>query len=412
MGVSKISELLYQYDSALRVLKEEPSAQQILIVLQIRDRLFYVLDDHPPISVGFQDQLAHLDHELKQQANLIIETTDLDLLRESIHPPEDAWWWFPENNLKPHIRDRYDWAWRSGTVVGWTANLALLTDITTKFISGGLGFGGAGAIILPSLITLIKARGDLTEVGQESLRNIFKKLGVKSHWQEEVTTLSTWVLTLIIFGFWSSLPQISKLYNYLGFQAETAGDISTAEANFKRAIALDEENIEAHYNLGSLYEEIRRPELAKNQYEIAAKASPEQGNEVVISAQNNLARLLILDESYSEAVVLLREGLADMENWEINNDLLLYTLNKNLGWARYKQGLHDQANHYLQMAASLNPENASAYCLQAQNYEAEEKEIRAIAAWKKCLNLVDPTEPDQDMWLVMAHKALDDSSSD
>lgn len=410
MAVSTIGELLYQYDGGLRLLKEEPSASQILTVLQIRDRLFYELNDHPPISVGFQDQLAHLDQDLKQQANVIVETADLRLLRESINPSEEAWWWFPEKFLQPHEYDRHDWAWRSGTVVGWTVNLALLTDISTKFISGGLGLGGAGAIILPSLVTLMKARGDLTEVGQDGLRNFFKKLGVKSYWQEEVTTISTWALTLMIFGLWSSLPQISKLYNALGSRAIAAGNVSTAEANFKRAIALDEENFEAHYRLGDLYEDLQRTDDARTQYEIAAKASPDQKSETVIYAQNSLARLLISEEDFSEAAALLQQSLNDVDKWAIADNQLLYNLNQNLGWARYKQGLHGQADEYLQQAASLNPDKAPAYCLQAQNYEANEQAQQAIAAWEKCRDLAVLTEPDQDMWWVMATQALENSS--
>ncbi|WP_041763029.1 tetratricopeptide repeat protein [[Leptolyngbya] sp. PCC 7376] len=414
MGASNIGEAIYNYQHALNLFSEQPDLQSLLETLYSRDRLCYELKDSPPISVGYQDQLSHLDHDLKQQANLICETIDLKPIRDSLNPPVDSWWWFPENFLKPHEQDQYDWVWRSSTLVGWTVNLALLTDITSKFVSGGLGFGGAGAIIFPSLLTLVKARGDLTDVGQDSLRGLFTKLGIKSQWREEATTISTWALLLVIFGFWTSLPQISKLYNYLGYRAEESGDISTAEQNFKRAIALDEDNTDAHYNLGNLYEDLRKTDAAKAQYEIAVKADPKSADSSVAFAQNNLARLLILDEDYSNAVVLLRQGLDNLDQTAENEEQqqsLQYSLSKNLGWARYKQGLNNQADNYLQIASSLKPDKAPAYCLQAQNYQVEEREEEAIAAWEKCRDLADPTQPDQDRWLVMAHKALDGSAS-
>ncbi len=410
MGASSIGEAIYHYQNALQVFIAQPNQQQLLETLYARDRLAYLLEEHPPISVGYQDQLTHLDQEFKEQANLIVETLDLAPTRESCNPSAEAWWWFPEKFLQPHEQDKHDWAWRSATLVGWTVNLALLTDISTKFVSGGLGFGGAGAIILPSLLTLVKARGDLTEVGQDSLHGLFTKMGVKSQWREEVTTVSTWALFLVIFGFWTSLPQISKLYNYLGYRAELAGDLPTAEANFKRAIALKEDNMKAHYNLGNLYEDLRDVEAAKAQYEIVANAEPSNADNNVALAQNNLARLFILEEDYSSAASLLTEVKNNLQY--VPEDVqeetgLVYSFNKNLGWARYKQELYDQADLYLSVAEDIRPDGAAAHCLQALNFEAKEETDQAIAAWEKCRDLADPAQPDQDNWLVMAIKALD-----
>ncbi|OKH17571.1 tetratricopeptide repeat protein [[Limnothrix rosea] IAM M-220] len=410
MGASSIGEAIYNYQNALQLFIAQPNQQHLLETLYARDRLAYLLRENSPISVGYQDQLTHLDQEFKQQANLIVETLDLAPTRESCSPSPEAWWWFPEKFLQPHEQDKLDWAWRSGTLVGWTVNLALLTDITTKFISGGIGLGGAGAIILPSLLTLVKARGDLTDVGQNSLRSLFTKIGIKSQWREEATMVSTWALFFVIFGLWASLPQISKLYNYLGHQAAQSGDLPTAEANYKRAIALKEDNMQAHYNLGNLYEDLRDVEAAKAQYEIVANAEPANADNNVALAQNNLARLFILEEDYSSAASLLTEVKNNLQY--VPEDVqeetgLVYSFNKNLGWARYKQELYDQADLYLTAAEEIRPDGAAAHCLQAQNFAAKDETTQAIAAWEKCRDLADPAQPDQDNWLVMAIKALD-----
>jgi tetratricopeptide (TPR) repeat protein len=409
MGISNISEAIYLYQNALAQLSEQPTQRQILQILHARDRLAHLLQNQPPISIDDQEKLTRLDQELKSQANLIVENSDLETLRESINPNPEAWWWFPEQFLKPHKLDKHDWAWRGGTLIGWTINLALLTDIASRFISGGLGFGGAGAIIFPSLLTILKARGDLTEVGQAGLRQFLGKIGIKPQLQEEATAISTLALLIVISGFWVALPKISDLYNYLGYQAHGDGDIPTAQSNYQRAIALNEDNMIAHYNLGLLYEDLRQIDAAKKEYEIVTKADPKDAENNVAFAQNNLARLLILEEDYSNAVVLLKNGISNLENITIGDEKktnLEYALQKNLGWARYKQGLYDQANDYLKAASELAPDKAAAYCLQAQNFTAEKKNEQAIAAWKKCCALGNSTEPDQDQWLVMAHKAL------
>lgn len=409
MENSNLDEAIYSYQTALAQLSEESNQRQILKILYARDRLAHFLQTEPPISVSHQEQLAQLDQQLKEKADLMVVHSNLEPIRDSLNPAPEAWWWFPEKFIQPHKLDKHDWAWRSVTVVGWTVNLALLTDITSRFISGGLGLGGAGAIIFPSLLTLIKARGDLTEVGQASLRNLFKKIGVKSHWREEVTTISTLALLLVILGFWASLPQISKLYNYLGYRAAKAGDFPTAENNYQRAIALKEDNMSAHYNLGNLYEDLREIDQAKAEYEIVANAEPTASQNNVAFAQNNLARLLILEKDYSNAVMLLAKGQENLEFTTADakgKADLQYNLFKNLGWARYKQELYSQANSYLTIASTMNSDKAPAYCLQAQNFQAWEKETEAIAAWQKCCNLANPIEPDQDQWLVMAHKAL------
>jgi tetratricopeptide (TPR) repeat protein len=409
MGISNISEAIYLYQNALAQLSEQPTQRQILEIFHARDRLFYVLENQPPISVDEQEKLTRLDQDLKSQANLIVENSDLETLRESINPAPEAWWWFPEQFLKPHKLDQYDWLWRGGTLIGWTINLALLTDIASRFISGGLGFGGAGAIILPSLLSILTARGDLTQIAPEGLRKFFDNLGIKPQLKEEVTAISTFTLLIAILGFWVALPKISDLYNYLGYQAQESGDIPTAEANYQRAIALNEDNMIAHYNLGILYEDLRQIDAAKKEYEIVAKADPKEPENNVTFAQNNLARLLILEEDYSNAVVLLKNGISNLENITIADEKktnLEYALQKNLGWARYKQGLYDQAYDYLKAASDIAPDKAAAYCLQAQNFAATEDKEQAIAAWKKCCALGNSTEPDQDQWLVMAHKAL------
>lgn len=416
MGLSLIGELLYHYEKALEPLTgtSQPTEKQILKILYQRDCLYHALKEHPPISVNFQTQLTDLDRQYKNHANLIVATlTKLDDLRESLKPPEAAWWWFPENFLQPHEQEKYDWVWNGGSVAGWAINLAFLTDISSKFISGGLGLGGAGAIIFPSLLALLKARGDLTEMGRESLRKLLGRLGIKPHYQAEATGITTLGLMVFIIGFWFVLPEVSKFYNYRGFHAQKNGDLVTAEANYNRAIALDEENKDAHYNLGVVYEDLRQIEGAKKQYEIAAQTA-KNGKDIkfknVSLPQNNLARLLILEEDYDNAVVLLRKSFANLNQANISKEdskNLRYTIFKNWGWARYKQELYDNAETYLKTAININNQEAASYCLLAQNYEAQAQTKVAIAQWQKCCKLAEPLEPDIEQWLVMAHKALD-----
>ncbi len=108
-----------------------------------------------------------------------------------------------------------------------------------------------------------------------------------------------------------------------------------------KAIELDPDNLDAHYKLATLYEELQDLTNGKKHYLIAAKGG-------FIDAYNNLAYWYLRDNKNAEAVELLEKAkrlLAEKdekldqftEEEKRNLAVQKYSIYKNLGWARFKQ---------------------------------------------------------------------------
>ena len=125
-----------------------------------------------------------------------------------------------------HPLNRLDGLWRLMMVAGWTANITLMVNLAAKF----LGLVGGAAIAVPSVLGL-------------------------------------------------QLPVFSKMDSRGGVTSYQAGKLGDAEQSFQKAIALDGENADAHYNLGSLYNHLEQPEKAKKEYLIAIAGDVPSGDE-------------------------------------------------------------------------------------------------------------------------------------
>ncbi len=404
--------ILQPYQAAIDKLKQagqEITAQEVLDILNARDALQRLLDK-THIPTDSLKQVIDLDTILREKAEQIVTNIKIEQLqrwRDSVHPPVEAWWWYLEKILPTHKWDRLDWLWKGGTVVAWTVNLSLLVNLGTRFFgSGGVGLAGASAIILPSLIALLQASSELTTAGKQGFEKILNKLNIPLHWREEVRLGSTALMSVILFGFWFSLPQISKVYNRSGISDYKQGKLGAAEQNYLQAISLNTDNLEAHYNLANIYEDLQDLDKAQKHYQIAVKGEFPQ-------AYNNLARLYIQKKQYSQAFVLLKRGVDVVEK---TYDLpeVRYSLYKNLGWARFKQSRYQEAQKYLLVAIEIaqEPDKAqfirnrgSAYCLSAQVLDSQ-KPGKGIEQWQKCCQLADTKDPNEDKWLHLGEKQL------
>jgi Flp pilus assembly protein TadD len=152
--------------------------------------------------------------------------------------------------------------------------------------------------------------------------------------------------------------------------------------------------LQAHYNLGVLYEDLQQIDKARTEYLAAVQGGLD-------AAHNNLARLNILGENYSAAVPLLKKGLLLTKDDEVR-----YDLHKNLGWARLGQARYDEAIVELQAAIALLPDKAPAHCLLAQVLENRGDQAGAQVEWELCLKLADPLRPDEDTWIGMARQRV------
>jgi tetratricopeptide (TPR) repeat protein len=376
--------------------------QQILRLLNVRDRVATILTHPPQISPQQSVQLLQLDEQLKQQAERLTRVVSFEDLRHSLATSKDVWWWQLDAIAPPS--HALDYFWKGLTVITWATNLGLLANIISRFVLGGPGVGGVFAIALPSILALLQAKTELTESGWAGFQQVLERWRVPRRLREEVHLGVTLTFLAFLLGFWFCLPKISDWYNRQGLADADAGKVGSAEQNYERAIALNPDNVAAHFNLGSLYEDLQEFDKAQRQYLIAVKGDlPE--------AYNNLGRLYLKKKQYAEAVALLQQGL------QINQDIpseVKYSLFKNLGWVRLQQGRTAEAQAALQVAVSLasDPETqqyiefpGSAHCLLAKVLE-KEKLPGAIAQWQKCAEFASNKNSDEDVWVHEAQLKL------
>lgn len=396
-----LAQYLKDYQTSLHKLENNYPIEEKLILelLTHRSQIQKLLKTQLRISPGNQQTLLKSDKKLKSLATKIInsEVIDLEDCRQSLNPQTTDWWWYLETELPPHPLTRYDSFWKGLTLAGWTFNLALLSNIISRFLSKGTGISGAFFIVLPTLLTLLQAGNELTDSGNSLFSYILEILGIKSQRTAFAKLVSTIILTVIIFIFWLMLPMFSQVYNILGKQAYDVGNLGQAEAHYQQAISLNPDNAIAHYNLGNLYEDLNDLKKAKDKYSFAVKNG-------IAEANNNLGRLLIKEKKYSEAVSLLNKGLEIPDK----SALTKYNLSKNLGWARLEQKDHQSAITYLQSAITIGDNNqlseASAHCLLAQALEINKKETEALKQWNFCCQKGSIINPDEDQWLLMGRQ--------
>lgn len=386
---------------------EDRNAQHVLAILKSRDALHAVLSQHPTPDVHILETIQSLDGQLQEQASKMAHLLNLGDYRKSFPKHPEQWWWFLDEQINV-----LGWVIKGLTISTWALSLGLLGNISGRFLLGGAGVVGLSAVALSSLLTLIKARNDLTETGRQGFETLLAKL-LPSHWHDKTKLGSTVVLAGGLFAFWLTLPAISSRYNQQGQAAQNEGNLGTAEQNYTLAISLNPDNVDAHYNLGTLYEDIQELDKAKTQYLIAMR-----GN--VPEAYNNLARIYLQPPKpdLNKAVVLLNQGiqLADAQQSFAE---VKYSLYKNMGWARFQQARYSEAKSALETAIAIsnqpdanyitNP--ASAYCLQAQTLEAQ-TQSSSIQAWQRCCQLGNSSNPDEDTWLLQARTRLETEGFD
>ncbi|MEH2033523.1 MAG: tetratricopeptide repeat protein [Nostoc sp.] len=389
----------------------------VLEVLTTRDRLQALLEiiktspELAPPSGESLEKLSHLDETLRKQAGAIAPFTQSADWRASFSPKETYWWWFLKAPTTPWS-DRLDWLWSAVSVNFLTVSLGLMGDIAPRFLTGGPDSFGAFTVSAQSVLTLLVAGGALTKAGQEALKSFLKAINIPEKYWHELGAFSSLIVVCIFFSLRQSLPQIgTNFYTNPGIESRRNGDWSSAESQFKRAIQLNGDDAQAHFQLGLLYEDLQLIDQARPQYQLAIQGG-------IPAATNNLARLNIMKKEYTAAVSLLLKAL-DTDKKQPLDTKTKYAVLKNLGWARFKQGNYPDAEANLLQTIDLksptkleNYEIAAPHCLLAQVMEAQKDKKGALAQWKTCNQYANITIPEQDEWAAIAQKRLTPQETD
>lgn len=408
-----VEHVLAEYQVAIATLvapakdNKSPTDQQVFAVLTARDavqRLLLAAAEAPEGSDAcWQAEdlltLTELDAQLHELTATLGSHPKLERWRTSLRPPETAWWW----HLKPPTdpRDRKDWLWNGLTVTAIAANLALVTDIATRFLTGAPGVLSSFAAILPGLLTLFASGGALTKAGQDAIEKALTNLNLSKHrWHEAKFGLSLALLAGLI-GFHTTFPNIASFYTQAGKKQYDDGQLAGAQAHFERALSLNPDASEAQFRLAVVHEDLQQFDKAEVEYRKALQGG-------YLPAYNNLARLYLLQNAPNKAMPLLRQGLRAFDPNQHEPDLQ-YAFYKNMGWARLQQKRYDEAEAELQQAITLQPERADAYCLLAQVLEQKVDEQQqakaALPQWENCLKYAHALLNDE--WIDLARKRLD-----
>ena len=415
-----MSKLAAQYREQVQTLiknKASPPPEQVLPCLIIRDQITHLWQKEGPPEPEVAHVIDEADNQLRALKEPISQLKELDRWRRNFNPPQEAWWWHfqpPEGWLQ-----RFDWLAIALSLFFLTLAAGLITDITPRFLSGGPDAKGAMIVVIQSVVVLLTTSSVLTKAGQEMGRRILGSFKISKQWWQEIAALAAFMVLVALFIFRQYLPTMAVTYNDDGLADYCAGRLSSAKFNYERALKLNPDYLEAHYNLGQLHEDLQDLEQAKTHYQTALQGG-------LTAAYSSLARLYILEKDYDAAVPLLQiaRQLIDTDQTKaeyvrcnpetdpavqgtveiIPDEILQYEVLKNLGWARLGQQRYAEAEPYLREAIKLVEDKAPAHCLLAQVLEGVEEAEKAEESWDKCIGYGSSYDPDEDTWLGLYYQ--------
>ena len=383
----------------LHVQMEADPVMPALRVLLARDELARVLAVERSLAFEALAALTKLDGRLRADALRIeraIGSKTLADWRQTVNPPAGAWWWSLDQIARDAApRPSAVWAVLAGFFL--TIAISFIADISRRFLTGGPDFVGVFSTISQAALALLAGTAFI-QIGHGWIEQSLSGIGIdrsKHHLWKAGLAL---VVLMAILALRLSLPAIARLYNDRGVRFQSAGQTTSAIDSYQRAINLNADVAQAHYNLATAYEDILDFDAALTEYQTAIRADPD-----LYAAQVNLARLYNLRrKDYASALRLLNTALALQPSASDTQ----YSLYKNRGWAYFGLKLYGLAEEDLRKALALRPDGAAAYCLLAQVLEARGQAEAALTSWDGCLAYDAPGEGTEADWHAMAQERL------
>lgn len=215
-------------------------------------------------------------------------------------------------------------------------------------------------------------------------------------------------------------PNEAKYQNNLGLICKLQEDILCAISRYQRALELSENEpytkAITHYNLGNLYEDIRKFDKALEEYRKVIKY---QGDNIHLTAdaRSSFARLQIWQKKNNRlAIEEISKALKDLEEIKASQCKLSShqklcrsksTLYKNLGWAYLQLGNLQDAKKYLKQAIIFDEEykRAAPHCLLAKAQQKSNSQDTQ-STWQKCHSFESDDLPEVKIWQLDAIQYL------
>lgn len=196
-------------------------------------------------------------------------------------------------------------------------------------------------------------------------------------------------------------PNEAKYQNNFGLVCKQQKEFFCAINRYQQALELSKNDAYTkatiHYNLGTLYEDIREFDNALEEYK---KAMNYQGDKVniVVDARNNFARLMIWQKKDDRQVIeLILKALEQAQTSRSKSSLY-----KNLGWGYLQLGNLKDAQNYLKKAIAFDEDKRAApHCLLAKVLQQSNNQ-KALSSWQKCRDYDAEELPEVETWQLDA----------
>ena len=293
---------LNRYQIALNILNISQiklNKKEVLEILATRDSLQKNLESSVEIPVDIWSKVVEQDNRLKQNAYKITEVIDLEEYRESLPISEQAWWWHLDSRESQHPFNRFDWIFKILKLLLLGVNFTLIVTISTRFLAGDSTWQEIALIVFSTLISLLQTENALTKGREKIFVKLMTWINIKEHWYEEVQLFMTFVIFVFLLIIKLHFPSFSEFYKQQGEALhflennENLPQLASAENEYLKALEFNSDNLDAHYKLAILYEELQELDKAKKHLHKALSNSVRTISLVTPLKFPNLATILI-----------------------------------------------------------------------------------------------------------------------
>ncbi len=400
-----LNRVLEQYEQALD--KSDQDRQVLLDTLLARDEVESALQPTEPRSPDHVNRLIRLDERLRQQtANQPL--SDLTNWRQTLHPSDTDWWWFLDQKAEERRKERgLPWVVLAGTFLLFTTTLAV--EIIRRLWDGAPDIYS----IFGTLFVLLITSSPLFTRGQELAQWTLQRISfLKPRFRAEAMAGMAGLAFAVVLIVWLLLPQLATWYNNRGLDALLAGDLTTAQRDFRRATAINPEQVVAYHNLADVYRRIGRPDEALAWYQEAIEQDLNFG-----PAYDGLSQLYNEQGKFELAEQVSLAGLQVQYTPEEKEIELVtrYGLLSNLGRAYFGQEKYELAQQALEAAIQLEADpkkvprefrRALPHYYLAQVYEQQKRPNDAKQHWEDALRFLKKDNWADHEWLAIVNEKL------